>query len=114
MTTLEETPHILSFDRRASLPVDFNISISCIADYVTWLEYPRRTVENLPLVYEIARANLQERTDQQTNSDEKWLIPHNQPGCQVFIHCPCTLLMGPVPYFCTVPGVVPVTVIVRS
>ena len=72
MTTFEENPHILSFDRRASLPVDINISISCTADSVTWLEYPRRTVENLQLVYEIARANLQERTDQQITSDEEW------------------------------------------
>ena len=71
--TLEETPHFLMFGRRASLPVDIILGVPCTFGSGTRLDYSRRTVENLQLAYEIARRNLQERADKQSESNEKFV-----------------------------------------
>ena len=73
--TLEETPHFLLFGRRASLPVDIILGVPCTSGSGTRLDYSRRTFENLQLVYEISRRNLQERADKQSESNEKVSIP---------------------------------------
>ena len=63
--TLEETPHFLMFGRRASLPVDIILGVSCTSGSGTRQDYSCRTVEKLQPVYEIARRSLQERADKQ-------------------------------------------------
>ena len=80
----EETLHVFMFGRRASLPLDIILGVSCTPGSGTRLEYSRCTVENLQLSYEIARRSLQERTDKQAESNEKLSIPQHQPGDQVF------------------------------
>ena len=86
--TLEETPHFLMFGRRAPLPIDLILGVPCTSGSGTRLNYSRRTVENLQLAYEIARRNLQERANKQSESNEKLLIPQYQPGDQVLVHRP--------------------------
>ena len=61
--SLQETPHLL--------PVDNILGILCTSGSGTRLKYFRRTVENLQLAYEIACSNLQERTDEQSETNEK-------------------------------------------
>ena len=61
--TLEETPNCLMLGRRASIPVDVILDIPCTSGSGTWLDYSRRTVENLQLAYEIAHRNLQTRRE---------------------------------------------------
>ena len=95
--TLEEAPHFLMFGHRASLPVHNILGVPCTSDAGTRLDYSRRAVENLQLAYEIARRNLQERADKQSEFDEKLSIPHYQPGDQVLVHRPCTVADGPNP-----------------
>ena len=62
---------------------------------------PCRTVENLQLACEIARRNLQERADKQSESNEKLSIPQYQPlpGDHVLVHRPYTVADGPTPLF---------------
>ena len=55
--TLEGTPHVLMFGRRASLPVDIILGVPSTSGSGTRLGYFRRTVENLQLACEIARRN---------------------------------------------------------
>jgi len=95
--TLEDTPHFLMFGRRASLTVDIILGVPCTSGSGTRLEYSRRTIENLQLAYEIARRNLQERTDKQTETNEKLSFPQYQQGDQVFVHRPYTVADGPNP-----------------
>ena len=94
---LEETPHFLMFDRRASLPVDIILGVPCTSGSGTRLDCSRRTVENLQLAYEIARRNLQERADKQSESNETLSIPQYQPGDRVLVHRPYTVDDGPNP-----------------
>ena len=94
ITSLEETPHFIYFDHRASFPVDIILRIPYIVGSGTRLGCSRRTVENLQLAYEIASRNLQERTDKQAESKEIVSFPHSQPGYQVLIHRPCTVADG--------------------
>ena len=95
--TLEETPHFFMFGRRASLPVDIILGVPCTSSSATRLDYSRRTAENLQLAYAIARRNLQERADKQSESNEKLSIPQYQPGDQVLVHRPHTVADGPNP-----------------
>ena len=95
--TLEETPHFFMFGRRALSPVDITLGVPCTSGSETRLNYSRRTVENLQLAYEIARRNLQERADKQSESNEKLSIPQYQPGDQVLVHRPYTVADGPNP-----------------
>ena len=94
------------FGRRASVPVDLIIGVPCTSGSGTRLDCSRRTVENLQLAYELARRNLQERADKQSESNEKLSIPQYQPGDQVLVHRPYTVADGPNPKL-VVPGVVP-------
>ena len=54
------------FGRRALIPVDIILGVPCTSGSGTRLGYSRRTVGNLPLAYEKACRNVQERTDKQT------------------------------------------------
>ena len=93
------------FGRRASLPVDIILGVLCTSSSGTRLEYSRRTVENLQLVYEISRRNLTERADKRAESNEELSFPQYKPGDQVLVHRPIPLLMDPTPNL-LVPGVV--------
>jgi len=95
--TLEETPHYLMFGRRALLPVDVILGLPSSGSTSSRLDYTRRTVENLQLAYEMARRNLQERSDKQADSNEKLAVPQFEPGEQVLVHRPHTVTDGPNP-----------------
>ena len=69
--SLEETPHLLMFGRKALLPVDIILGVPCTSGSGTRLEYSHRAVENPQLAYEIARRNLQKYADKQEESNEK-------------------------------------------
>ena len=85
MTTLEENPQILIV-RRVLLTVD--IILSVLVNCWFW-----NTIGILPSSYrsqletrvKIARRNLQERTEEQAESNKKLSIPHHQPGFQILI-----------------------------
>ena len=64
-TTLQETPHFLTFGRAAVLPVNLILGVPSTSAPQTQLDYSKQTVENLQLAYEQARRNLRERADKQ-------------------------------------------------
>ena len=59
-STLEENSHSLVFGRAAVLPVDLILGVPATTGPQSQLDYSHRTVENLQLVYELARRNLKE------------------------------------------------------
>ena len=73
--TLEGTPHYLVFGRMATLPVELVLGVPSTDAPQNKLDYPRRTVENLQLAYELARRNLQERADMQAVETKKIVFP---------------------------------------
>ena len=86
--TLAEAPHHLTFSRAAKLPVELILGVPTTAEPQSRLNYSHRTVENLHLAYELARCNLNERTDKQAVGTEELYFLILKPGDQVLIHRP--------------------------
>ena len=95
--TLHETPHFLMFGRRATLPIDVVLGVPNNSASQSRQGYSRSTVDNLQFAYEIARRNLQERTEKQAKSNAELTFPSFQPGYRVLVHRPYTEANGPNP-----------------
>ena len=94
--TLIETPYFLMFDRRSTLPVDVIVGVPSNSASQSHQDYSRRTVENLELAYEIARRNLEERTENQARSNANLTFASFQYGDKMLsMHRPYTEADGP-------------------
>ena len=87
-STLGEATHYLAFARAAVLRVDLILGVPATTQPQSQLDYSRRTVKTLQLVYEAARRNLKERADKQAMTNEKLSFPSFKTDEQVFINRP--------------------------
>ena len=86
------------FGRTATLPVEFIIiGVPSTDAPQNKLDYSRHTVENLLLAYELARRNLQERSDKQAVKNKKMSFPIFKVGDKVLLPRPHHETDGPNP-----------------
>ena len=85
------------YKRQAVLPVDLILGVPSTSAPQTQLDYPKQTVENLQLAFQLARRNLSERADKQAVVNETLSFPSFETGEQVLIRRTYNEADGPNP-----------------